>query len=722
MIDNVLIHHLEHNIPIHINEWNRLRELIKSAPDQVTEKTLLLAIELSVSMTIQTSAHLMPVGSTGFENGHIFENVKEEEFTIYSKYIHAIQIPWEVVEAILQTIQYQIRSRVGHLMHLLLLRNGISNQVFMNWVQETKWQGSGTACEILGGEDSCFLTNGDGDIRHSSTNGRQYRLLPRGNFDEIASPGDFFNNHINFDEDKMRILLRKFPNLCPHILHGAIQTQQHPTMMKLIIEEGFLGTITGSIHQWRKYLINESGKLLRAIVRKGRVDVIELFLTRDPPLINKSDVQSFELLRMLVEGANANAYRLDHQQHLQHLHRLDQPTFWSHTDFISLARLLIELDPKALETRATDWRGSDSIPLHFICQGRCVKLFKVFVEEGVRRGISSRGGLLMTNRYNLNCLEMVLSNDFRGPGKTYQILMYLIETGLLKKSDVVHFQLLHRVVQHRGPDFEKSALALLSLAPEAIYASNDLGNFPTHSTIVDRFPSRRITFASINPNMLALLLQEGLHKGNITQYDSFGGLLVPNKVGETTLDLIMRFGREMETGEIVNFEGCNVKFWQCLDLCWNRTNKLPLLQAAAFVVSSARLRTIIKRYDCINNTDEHGNHPLHFALERRRSFVTSSSIFSSSCIRDILNANPNAASKKNAMGQLPLHIALQGTRGCFDWNNVIQPILNASYEAIDESDPSTGLYPFILAATSKGHIESTYYLLRQSPQLLISHL
>ena len=711
MIDNVLIHHLEHNIPIHINEWNRLRQLIRSTPNQVTEQTLLLAIELSVSMTIQTAAHLTP-SMDGSDLRNTNFHIQEEESRIDNGYLQTMQIPWEVVEVILQASQYKIEYKVGHLMHILLLRNGISIQVFNNWVQETKWQGSGTVDEILGGEDSCFLMEGNSDCHTVVVNGRNFGSLNRNDFADTRN----LARTMDFDKDKLRILVRRFPHLSPYILLGAIRTQQYPAIMKLIVDEGFRSANTDYIHQGRHNLMHTSGKLLKALVSKGRVDVIRMFLVSEPPLILKEDVQSLELLRVLVEGANENAYRQD-QQH-QHPHT--QVSSCKHADFVSLARLFIQLDPKALEAKATDWRGAGSIPLHVVCQGRCVDLFKVFVEEGVATGVPLRGGLLMKNRYNLNGLEMIMSNKFRSAGKTYHLLMYLIGQKILERTDVVHLQLLHRIVQHRDPEFEQSVMRLIQLAPEALSSANELGNFPIHSTIVDCYPSRRITFASINPNMLALLLQEGLNQDTFIEHDSFGGLLVPNKVGETTLDLIMRFGREMETGEIENFEGCNAKFWQCLDLCWKRTKELPFLQAAAFVVSSARFRTILNRYDCIGNADEHDNHPLHFALEKRRSFLSSSSLFSSSCIQDILNANPQAAATKNTKGQLPLHIALHGARGNFDWYNVIRPILNANYEAIDESDPANGLFPYLLAATNKSHIESTYHLLRHSPQLLIS--
>ena len=711
MIDNVLIHHLEHNIPIHINEWNRLSQLIRSTPSQVTEQTLLLAIELSVSMAIQKAAQFTSINATLYHH-----NLHDEEISIDNEYSQTMQIPWEVLEAILQAIQYQIKNKAGYLMYLLLLRNGISIQIFMNWLQETKWQGSGAVDDILGGVDSCFLLDRNSDYFHDVVaNRRTFASSTRNDFADtrnLAAAVNFFHHQLEFDMDKIRILVRQFPHLSPYILLGAIRTQQSPAIIKVIVEKGFQ---SASTLQGRHYLIHANGKILRTLVSKGRVDVIDLILGGKSPLLFKQDVQSFELLRVLVEGANELAYRQDLPQN-QHDHH--QSSLCTYTDFISLARLLIELDPKALEAKATDWRGAGSIPLHFICQGRCVELFKVFVEEGVTRGVPLRGGLLMTNRYKLNGLEMILSNKFRSAVKTHHLLKYLIGQKLLQRADVVHLQLLHRIVQHRDPEFEHSVMRLIELAPEALSSPNELGNFPIHSTIVDCFPSRRITFTSINPNMLALLLQEGFRQAKLVAYDSFGGLLVPNKVGETTLDLIMRFGREMETGEIVNFEGCNAKFWQCLDLCWERSKELPLLQAAAFVVSSARLRTILNRYDCVGNTDVHGNHPLHFALEKRRSFVSSSSLFSSSCIQDILNAHPNTAAITNMKGQLPLHIALGGN---FDWYDVIRPILNANFEAIYESDPVTGLLPYLLAATIKSQIESTYHLLRHSPQLLISH-
>ena len=167
----------------------------------------------------------------------------------------------------------------------------------------------------------------------------------------------------------------------------------------------------------------------------------------------------------------------------------------------------------------------------------------------------------------------------------------------------------------------------------------------------------------------------------------------------------------MREKEHFDYEYCEEKFWQELEICWMISDQIPLLQAALGKVSSARIAEIIKRFEkCVSVLDQHGRTPLHVAVE--------SDIDSFEDLEPILELNPLAASIRDKNKRLPLHIALEKKN--FSWFLGIKQIIDSNPEAVENVDVNNGLFPFMMAAaTPCNEIDSVYNLLRLSPDKLL---
>uniref|UniRef100_A0A7R9ZCQ5 Uncharacterized protein n=1 Tax=Pseudictyota dubia TaxID=2749911 RepID=A0A7R9ZCQ5_9STRA len=111
-------------------------------------------------------------------------------------------------------------------------------------------------------------------------------------------------------------------------------------------------------------------------------------------------------------------------------------------------------------------------------------------------------------------------------------------------------------------------------------------------------------------------------------------------------------------------------------------------------------------------SDNHGNSPLHLAARKASPKV----------IKALVGADQNAAAvmatTPNSTGQTPLFLASMSHR---TWGNGIEDIVLAAPDVIGRREPSTGLYPFqIAAAASEDNVDTAYQLLLARPELVLS--
>ena len=67
-------------------------------------------------------------------------------------------------------------------------------------------------------------------------------------------------------------------------------------------------------------------------------------------------------------------------------------------------------------------------------------------------------------------------------------------------------------------------------------------------------------------------------------------------------------------------------------------------------------------------------------------------------VKDVLTTNPQAASKPDRYGNLPLHVSLHTGK---TWNAGVKEIFEAAPYAIDVRDHKSQQYPFMIAAYKK---------------------
>jgi ankyrin repeat protein len=110
--------------------------------------------------------------------------------------------------------------------------------------------------------------------------------------------------------------------------------------------------------------------------------------------------------------------------------------------------------------------------------------------------------------------------------------------------------------------------------------------------------------------------------------------------------------------------------------------------------------------------DALGNLPLHWILENRPYRLKEKDV-----IVALVESAPEVASRPNAIGDLPLQIAI---RNKIPWENGLEEVLQAYPTVVQRRDAATRLLPFQLAAAVGGKVsvDTTYHLLIQQPDLL----
>jgi hypothetical protein len=125
------------------------------------------------------------------------------------------------------------------------------------------------------------------------------------------------------------------------------------------------------------------------------------------------------------------------------------------------------------------------------------------------------------------------------------------------------------------------------------------------------------------------------------------------------------------------------------------------------------IKTAIKlQPDWARQADADGNYPLHLVVQRRPFHVKDIEV-----IRELLEAYPLAAGRRNRNGDLPVHIAI---RGRMVFEEGLGDIVEANTDVLGVLDKQTTLYPFLLAGTLGGRaaVNTTYQLLVAKPHLV----
>lgn len=115
-------------------------------------------------------------------------------------------------------------------------------------------------------------------------------------------------------------------------------------------------------------------------------------------------------------------------------------------------------------------------------------------------------------------------------------------------------------------------------------------------------------------------------------------------------------------------------------------------------------------YALAHDTD--GNLPLHWVLLNRPYRLKERD-----SIQALLEAAPQTASQRNAIGEFPLLCAIRNKIPC---QNGLDLVVQADPTALEKPDPVTGLFPFLLAAVVGGRVavDTIFHLLLKHPSLV----
>jgi hypothetical protein len=590
-------------------------------------------------------------------------------------------LPMHVLEKILYACEYTVRHP-HRVLGYAFANNNITPKVFERLIYENWWHGSASTLladatlfqksELSSMIKLNMLTDRFRHTRHVLL----YRAI------EANQPFDVLRIILEFGLPLEESFSTIRPNPVPNT-HVGVASHR----------EVILKPMTKKMGLW------ECSCSLQALVFAGRADVIEFLLHVEPPQVVAQDVLDYKLLHYVAKGRA----------------RGDDCQFVDNR--LMLGHMLIQLSPNALGETDNDKR----LPIRNACSGDDGEMIRMLMEEGMRLQVDSehgRAGILHKDRFNDNALQQIVENCDILNEEYHELINYMIGSTppLLIREDIAKYHLLHRVINRRNDSIE-AARTLIQLDPEALAKKNDFGNLPIQS-VIEGHPPSSFNFTDFpeeaeiatGEEVLELFISAAI-ENNIFPEELKGGLLIPNSKGFTTLDLIFRYCGaidEMRDQENFDFDYCEEKFWQELEICVRISHEIPLLQAALrSKVSSGRLAEIIKRFEsCVFVLDRHGRTPLHVAVESDRD-----------CFEDlklILELNPDAASIRDKNGRLPLHIALE--KNNFEWSFGIKQIIDANKSAVEEVDVHNGMYPFMMAAAIPCHeIDSMYNLLRHSP-------
>lgn len=127
----------------------------------------------------------------------------------------------------------------------------------------------------------------------------------------------------------------------------------------------------------------------------------------------------------------------------------------------------------------------------------------------------------------------------------------------------------------------------------------------------------------------------------------------------------------------------------------------------------ALLLTLKLHPEAASYPDKQGNYPIHHAVMRRPFRLKYTKL-----LREMLQAYPAAAGKRNVDGDAPIHIAI---RERMAWKDGLSEIVECNCDALGLRDRETGLYPVLLCASLGGNVavNTAFCLLTAKPDIVV---
>lgn len=278
------------------------------------------------------------------------------------------------------------------------------------------------------------------------------------------------------------------------------------------------------------------------------------------------------------------------------------------------------------------------------------------------------------------------------------------------------------------------------IAWDLISISAKFGNVDATRVLIDRFPAALCASRgrqeiplheacrSGKPEMAKLLIHEGkkYEVGGKLSFSSetlltVGGLYAPNLDSITPLQMAL---------DRINLKDNDAKAWNTVEICIQsahmaridesiqKRNDVPLLHAAIAIAPVSSLVLFIKRYSVDPSVEDcYNRNPLMAAIHQSTSndlqCPTWKTIFSM-LLNDQYGGRRCAAINQGTNSRSPLCIAID--RG-LEWDNGLEDIMKANYNALIQKDSHTGMFPFMNAACNDD-LTTSFLMLQNNPTLI----
>ena len=344
------------------------------------------------------------------------------------------------------------------------------------------------------------------------------------------------------------------------------------------------------------------------------------------------------------------------------------------------SRILLEIAPEAVKHKN---REANKLPLYY---ARCPEQFRLYLEAGINLkigGFFNPHGGLEARTHNL---DSPLHNIVRDgeDAAVCDLLIWMMDKKLLKKSFVVQQNLLHASVY--GMNLETTKY-LIALDGSAIGQLDGEGVLPITSWFNGIFTQERSD--EVQLALLRLLVSESLKLKVISKDDNFGllgktGSGVPC-IWKTPIFFLFTPQNEYSTFRMVLhcYKSSPLpKDYATIERIWEIMGAMEDIYG-------------MNRDDLMKLAMGKANHTVYKLIVEEYNYGT----------------------HKDKDGRLLLHFAAELGAG---WNELLSLLVTQNKLALQTKDPLTGLYPFALAARRgrTSSLDSTYRMLRQDPYVL----
>ena len=273
--------------------------------------------------------------------------------------------------------------------------------------------------------------------------------------------------------------------------------------------------------------------------------------------------------------------------------------------------------------------------------------------------------------------------------------------------------------ESRGVNSIQVIKLLLDINPDATLMRATNGWTPLHHAVYLNFSSDVIKlFLNAKPEAANVRSSDGETPLFLCRLDRKPlSLWHQNFEKDNPWSVLLRFNDEWRTVQLLIKASCHKTVGTL-----PKDHKFRLLHAACSILCPSYIlhMVLLLLPQESSEKDEVGNFPFSLFVSKEYTINCLPFYYDRSALEfnftHLLNLNISAARSKDKYGRLPIHwVVINETCNLF-----VRELTEKYPEGIAEVDPMTGLFPFMLAASTGSYLENIYLLLKINPQVLNS--